>query len=315
MTQAVAHKAAQLWGFDPSNVALAAHRENTVFRVTDPRGMFALRLHRPGYRSANELQSELMWMAMLSRGGMSVPKPIALSDDSLIANVDGVLVDVLSWLPGAPLGAQGAMDGVEDRTGLARDLGRLLAQLHDLSDQWTPPPQFDRPSWDRAGLLGDDPLWGRFWEHPDLSTSQRALFDKIRRQADATLKSCESRLDFGLIHADALTENIMRDDSTISLIDFDDGGWGYRDFDLATFLLRQTSAPDYQDIRTALIRGYAKRRPIDPAMLDLFLVLRALTYPGWIVPRLSEPGARERSVRAITTAADLAERYLSGEPL
>jgi cytochrome c oxidase assembly protein subunit 11 len=51
---------------------------------------------------------------------------------------------------------------------------------------------------------------------------------------------------------------------------------------------------------------------VDPAALDLFILLRALTYPGWIVPRLDEPGGAERSARAIAQAEPLARAYLAG---
>ncbi len=312
MSEALAHQAAALWGFDPARVSLAARRENIVYRAEGSDSAYALRLHRPGYRSQAELDSELHWMAALEAGGMAVPRPLPLPDGQMTAKVGDTLVDVLTWLPGAPLGTGGAMEGVADRPALAHRLGRLLAQLHDLSDDWTPPTGFTRPAWDRAGLLGDAPLWGCFWDHPHLTPDQRALFHAARAQADADLAACEAELDYGLIHADVITENVLRDGDTLYLIDFDDGGWGFRDFELATFLMRFLDAPDYAGIRAALIDGYSIRRCIEPSRLDLFLLLRALTYPGWIMPRLHEPGGTARSARAIATALPLAERYLNG---
>ncbi|MFD1509636.1 phosphotransferase [Lacimonas salitolerans] len=314
MSDERAQQAARLWGFDPGGVTLAARRENVVYRVEADSGTYALRLHRPGYRSAAELESELHWMAALEHGGMAVPRPVPLPDGQMTVLLGDTLVDMLTWLPGQPLGAQGAMDGVTDRPALAHRLGRLLAQMHDLSDGWTPPPGFTRPSWDRAGLLGDDPLWGRFWEHPDLTPDQRALFEAARAQAKAHLAGIESELDHGLIHADVITENIMRDGNALYLIDFDDGGWGFRDFELATFLMRFVDAPDHAEIRAALLEGYSIRRRIDTKTLDLFLTLRALTYPGWIIPRRHEPCGAARSARAIATAVPLAETYLNGGP-
>ena len=45
------------FGFDPEAVPLTfvKMRENTVFRADTPDGPIALRLHRPGYRSLQEL--------------------------------------------------------------------------------------------------------------------------------------------------------------------------------------------------------------------------------------------------------------------
>ncbi len=307
--EALAQRAARLWGFGPDQIRLAARRENIVWRAEDARGAFALRLHRPGYRDADQLLSELQWMDALAQGGLNVPRPVPSRAGALVQEVGDTLVDLLTWLPGAPIGSQGQL-AVADRVGLCRDLGNLLARLHAISDAWSPPPGFSRPKWDRAGLLGDRPLWGPFWDNPDLSEAQRATLLAARAKADAHLAAIEPGLDAGLIHADALSENILIHEGALSLIDFDDGGWGFRDFDLATFLMRFLPASDYPALRAALLEGYATRRAVDPGTLDLFILLRALTYPGWIIPRLHEPGGAERSARAITTALPLAEAYL-----
>ena len=307
--EALAQRAARLWGFGPDQIRLAARRENIVWRAEDARGAFALRLHRPGYRDADQLLSELQWMDALAQGGLNVPRPVPSRAGALVQEVGDTLVDLLTWLPGVPIGSQGQL-AVADRVGLCRDLGNLLARLHAISDAWSPPPGFSRPKWDRAGLLGDRPLWGPFWDNPDLSEAQRATLLAARAKADAQLAAIEPGLDAGLIHADALSENILIHDGALSLIDFDDGGWGFRDFDLATFLMRFLPASDYPALRAALLEGYATRRAVDPGTLDLFILLRALTYPGWIIPRLHEPGGAERSARAITTALPLAEAYL-----
>lgn len=298
-----ATRAAALWGFPPSGLVLAAQRENAVWRVE---GRYALRLHRPGYRTLAELQSELDWMAMLAAGGLTVPRPIPSRNGQLVEVVEDTPVSVLTWLPGRTVGAQGALDGITDRTGYMRRLGALLARLHTLSDDWTPPSGFTRPRWDHPSLTGDAPLWGPFWRNPDLTSAQRAAVLAARSKADAALTRLSQTIDFGLIHADAITENVMIDGDTLMLIDFDDGGWGFRDFDLATVLMRQLVAPDYPALRAALLDGYGRPAP----GLDLMLMLRALTYLGWIIPRMGEPGGPARSARAIATAMPLVNAYL-----
>jgi len=307
---ALAQQAARLWGFGPDQITLAARRENIVWRAKTDGDAYALRLHRPGYRNDSELISELQWMDALVQGGLHVPRPLPSQHGNLVEQVGDTLVDLLTWLPGQPIGAQGQLE-VADRTGMCRALGELLAQMHAISDAWTPPPGFTRPAWDRAGLLGDAPVWGPFWDNPGLTRDQRATLLKARARADADLARIEHSLDYGLIHADALSENILIHEGTLSLIDFDDGGWGFRDFELATFLMRFLPAPDYPDLRAALLDGYASRRAVDTESLDLFILLRALTYPGWVIPRLHEPGGAERSARAIATALPLAEAYLA----
>ena len=306
----IAAEAARHWGLEDARIVLAARRENVVYRVTAGDADYALRLHRPGYRNAAQLESELQWMAVLAEGGLDVPAPLATCAGGFLAEVGGHLVDVLSWVPGAALGKAGQLEGVADRAGFCRALGAAMARMHDIGDAWVRPEGFTRPSWDRDGLLGEAPLWGRFWDHPHLGTEDRELLLEVRAQADAALAGIETEADYGLIHADLLSENMLFDNGRIWLIDFDDGGWGFRDFELATFLLRFTGAPDYAGLRAALCDGYAVRRTVDPARLDLFLLLRALTYPGWIMDRLGEPGAEERSARAISTAVEQARLWL-----
>lgn len=306
----IARRAARHWGLGDAAITLAARRENVVFRVAGEGGDHALRLHRPGYRDAAQLNSELQWMAVLAAGGLSVPEPLATLDGGLTAEVSGHVVDVLGWLPGAPLGRAGELQGIADRPGFCEALGRIMARMHQISDAWARPAGFTRPAWDRAGLLGETPLWGRFWQHPHLSDGQRDLLRTVRVAADKALAGIEGGLDYGLVHADLLSENILHDAGRISLIDFDDGGWGFRDFELATFLLRYVDAPDYADLRAALLAGYGGRRAVDARQLDLFMLLRALTYPGWIMARLDEPGAGERSDRAIATAVTQARAWL-----
>ena len=189
-------------------------------------------------------------------------------------------------------------------------LGPLLARLHAVSDAWERPARFTRPAWDAEGLLGARPLWGRFWEHPHLAPPERALLAEVRERAAAELSARAPELDYGLIHADCIGENILLDaKGAPMLIDFDDGGPGFRAFELATFLMRFLDAPDHGTLRAALLDGYGAKAATAEA-LDLFLLLRALSYVGWIVPRLDEPGGAERSARAIALALPLARAYL-----
>ena len=209
------------------------------------------------------------------------------------------------------MGRTGEPLGTDDRPGLFRAIGREMARLHTVSDDWTPPPTFTRCAWDRDGLLGDSPLWGRFWENPSLTPGQRAHFLQVRELADAELAGMENALDYGLIHADLVRENIMVDGDRLQLIDFDDAGFGFRLFDLATTLIKNRPEPDYPDLKAALIDGYRSQRPIDTDALDLFLLLRALTYMGWIIPRMDEDGSAQRNRRFISVALQLSEAFLS----
>lgn len=307
----VVDQALGLWGLSGSQVTLIATRENYVYRVDQDGTSFALRLHRRGLHSDAALQSELAWLAALGADGIGVPTPVAAKDGQYLHTVDDIQIDVLNWLSGRPFGS--TSDGIDppDRRAVFRAIGREMALFHRASDAWIPPATFSRWSWDRAGLLGESPLWDRFWDNPTLATEDRDLLTRFRAVADADLAQLEASLDYGLIHADLVRENIMTDGQTVRFIDFDDAGFGFRLFDIATALIKNLDEPDYPALKDALLTGYRQERDIDTAPLDLFLALRAVTYVGWIKRRLSEEGGQARNTRFTETAKAVVSEYLN----
>lgn len=306
-----AKKAAHRWPLRVRSLTLAAHRENAVFRLEADEGVFALRLHRSGYRTSNEMVSELRMMAMLESRGISVPRPLAGNDRQFLQTVDDTQVSVLSWLDGQALGETGEPLLLDDRTGTFRALGQLIAKMHKAFDGWKRPPGFARPRLDMQGLVGDNPVWGRFWENPMLRAKQRDILvaarDKLR------LLLADARFDQGLIHADCVSENLLVDDNGISIIDFDDSGFGFRLQDIATALVKHQNEPDYEDLKSALLEGYASHAKLEEGDIDLFLLVRHLSYVGWIVPRMNDDAAKKKSEHFITDAVKRSEAFLKSE--
>lgn len=301
-------EALQHWHLRNASAKLVAQRENVVFQVTQNGHPYALRFHRPGYQSSAMIHSELLWMQFLRKSGLTVPEPEPATSGEMLIASGGYHVDLLTWLHGKPLGATGKPLNIPDRPGTFFKLGALMAELHLLSDSWTPPNTFERQAWDIDGLLGDDPLWNRFWDNPGLSSAQRTKVLAARDRLRADLS--EHAGDFGLIHADMLRENVLLDGDRLGLIDFDDSGFGFRLFDVATTLFKNLSEPDYPILEAAFLQGYQSRRRLDTSLLETFMVLRALTYLGWIIDRMDEAGAEVRQARFIASAMPLVERFL-----
>ena len=90
-----------------------------------------------------------------------------------------------------------------------------------------------------------------------------------------------------MIHADVLRENILVNDGALSLIDFDDSGFGFRLYDLGTALSQNLYEPDYPQIRDALIAGYSQTRPADRSTVEVFTLARTCASVGWAAPRLA----------------------------
>jgi len=296
----VAEQALALWGLQGAPIKLIAQRENAVFQVQTPNSNFALRLHRPGYQTPEAMASELAWMASIGDSGVQVPTPIVNQSGKFLEPFEGYYIDMLSWLTGQPMGCFGQPLALDDRNGTFAQIGRMMAQLHAQADAWNRPNGFQRMAWNRDGLIGENPLWGRFWENPDLPADLQQQMLQCRAQVDVILAN--ENLDYGLIHADLVRENILLEGNQLQLIDFDDCGFGYRLFDVATTLGKNWLEDDAKELEAAFIEGYTSVRQQDWQYLPMFTMLRALTYVGWIVPRIDEPGSDERQERFIRAA-------------
>ena len=298
-----AEEAARHW--DGRMIRLIRDRENHVFEMQTPQGRAALRLHRAGYQSPAAIRSELWWCAALAQAGLPVPAALPARDGSLlVALSDGRHASAIAWMEGEALG-EAAQPNTRPLTlvlDLYHALGGLLAQVHQATDRLTLPPDFTRPQWDWDGLVGDDPLWGRFWDHPAATSDQGATLIRARDILRERLAG-----DIGLIHADVLRENVLVNGRSVSLIDFDDSGFGYRLHDLGTALVQTVQHPEHVQLRDALMAGYGTT---DIEMVEAFTLARTLASVGWTMPRLApdDPINRSHLARAIFCA----KRVLGG---
>jgi Ser/Thr protein kinase RdoA (MazF antagonist) len=273
--------AAKAWGGRVTR--LLRDRENHVFQMVLPDGhRAALRLHRAGYQSPAAIQSELWWCAELARAGLPVPAALPTRDGQLLVPLeDGRMASAIAWIDGEALG-EASLPSPRPLSGQLRlyhALGKLLMRVHRATDTLTLPEGFTRPSWNREGLVGDTPHWGRFWDHPAATPDQRAI---LLRARDALRERLAG--DEGLIHADVLRENVLVNGRSVALIDFDDSGFGFRLYDIGTALIQTLQHPDHDAFRDAVMDGYGTG---DREMVEAFTLARTLASVGWTMPRLA----------------------------
>jgi Ser/Thr protein kinase RdoA (MazF antagonist) len=302
---------------------LVKYRENAIFSVRRHCGSrFALRIHRSGYHSDAALASELIWMQALARTGIEVPEVVRTREgETHVWAADAAMpekrqVDLLVWLEGDPLSeieARGSL-GLEERRALYADVGALAARLHNQAATWSPPTGFARHDWYAEALLGDAPLWGRFWELDGLTPPQVALLKQVRERAFGDLAGYGASSEYsGLIHADLVPDNVLVNGTRLHPIDFDDAGFGWHMFDLATILYFTLDDGDHAALRRAVLDGYRSVRPLpdrDEERMPLFLLVRGLTYLGWVHTRRETATARELTPTLIERCCDLAAEYV-----
>ena len=194
--------------------------------------------------------------------------------------------------------------------------GDCRAHSPALGAFWQQPDEFVRHAWDEEGLIGANPFWGRFWELEQLSDEQRELLQLARRTARKDLRQYGRHLgNFGMIHADLVPENLLIEGPQLRLIDFDDAGFGWHMFELATALYFTLDEPHHREIANALLSGLTglvrTLTERDEALLPLFLFLRGTTYVGWVQSRPETETAKTLGPMLVERACMLAERYLS----
>jgi Ser/Thr protein kinase RdoA (MazF antagonist) len=324
----LAQTALDRWDLAATNLTPIKVRENAVFRIDlEGGGRAVLRVHRHGYHTDSALESEFAWLRALESSGIRVPRVIRSRDGRDFERVEcrGAgsaasvrQVDVFEWIDGRQLGSiESGVAGDEDAVAAQYfQIGALAARMHDHTERWQPPPAFHRHSWDAAGLVGEAPLWGRFWELEALAPAERELLTRVRRALSLDLETFGRTPDrYGLIHADLIPENLLIDGERICVIDFDDAGYGWHLFELATSLFFISTESAYSAAREALIGGYRSERPLsDEAIgrLPLFLAARGTTYLGWVHTREGTETARELTPYLVERACAVAEEYLRG---
>ena len=302
-----ADEAAGHWG--GTVLRLIGARENRVYELTFGNCRAALRLHRTAYQTEAAIRAEIDWCAALASAGLPVASPVpTLAGERLVRLSTGRHASVTGWVEGLPLGANGTalVQPVARQIDLHHRLGRLLADIHLATDA-APPAPFPRPAWDIDGLTGKAPLWGRFWEHPAASDVDRATLRAARGFLRAGLMALKGA-DFGPIHADVVRENVLVGEDTLSLIDFDDCGTGFRLYDLGTAMMQNEYEPARDDLRDALVAGYAELRPADAATVDLMTLARGCASVGWMMPRLAPDDPIH--ARHIARAVRMAQRIM-----
>lgn len=310
--------AAPAWGLSPATqVALLTVSENATFRADDPgrAGPVVLRVHRPGYHTRAEIESELAWIEALRADAVAdIPAPLPARAGGHLAGfeMDGETRAVAAFE---------FMTGEEPRMGadLApgfRDLGAISARLHAHARVWTPPAGFVRKRWDFRTTIGAAPHWGDWRAAPGLTADGRAVLERLCDTLRARLAAFGDGPDrFGLIHADLRLANLLIDDAgRIGVIDFDDCGFGWFLYDFAAAVSFFEHEPVIPTLREAWVEGYRSVAPLDDAdiaMLPDFVMLRRLMLTAWIASHAETPTAQEFGDGYTDGTVALAERYLA----
>ena len=288
--------------------------ENQTFRIDCADGRkFALRLARPGYHTADEFASEMAWIEALQKAQtVPVARPIHGRDGNYVQQVATHNALLFEWV-------EGSEPKITDNLmGLAEQLGALAAQLHEHALQWHRPKNFTRPRWDFDAALGSEMRWGDWHQGLGVKPYMLPLLSRTVNKIEQRLKAYgEGEQRFNLIHGDLRLANLLKHKSQVTVIDFDDCGFGWLMYDAATMISFHEHEAQAQEMIQRWIEGYGKIRRLsheDEQAIQTLIMYRRVLLLAWLGSHSDIELAREVESTFADQTLVLSERFvLSGK--
>ncbi|RWR10981.1 phosphotransferase enzyme family protein [Paenirhodobacter populi] len=305
------------WGVAAdASVRLLTISENATFLVEEPSGAKRVfRVHRPGYHSKVQIESELSWIAALrAEGVIDTPAPVAALDGTLLqAFRDGNeerFAACFEYIPGH------APDADADLARWFRVLGAITAKMHAHAHRFSSPDWFERKHWDWETTIGPKAWWGDWRLAGQLDAEGHAVIaaaaERLKEMTDAFGQGPDR---FGLVHCDMRAANLLVSGERLFVIDFDDCGFSWFGYDFAASVSFIEDDPALPALRQAWVEGYRSVAPLAPeveAMLPAFVMLRRIQLTAWLATHSETPTAAALPDYANGTVA-LARAFLEHE--
>ena len=142
-----------------------------------------------------------------------------------------------------------------------------------------------------------------------------SLFERTVNLIGERLKKFGKGHDrFDLIHCDMRLANLLIDDDTTKVIDFDDCGFGWLLYDCATTVSFFEHKPEVPELISAWVRGYRKVIDLpeeDEREIPTFIMLRRLLLVAWIGSHSETELARSMGVEYTKGTVPLCEKYIA----
>ncbi|QPC84902.1 phosphotransferase [Phototrophicus methaneseepsis] len=295
-------------GYANASVTWLAHTHNAVFLVENEAKNAVLYLYEHGV-DFDMLLSEWEWLRAISMGThLTVSqylKLIQVRDEQTQQLIQGAIRQYLAGEPVAPANLTPAQMSL---------IGDFLAELHDFSARYTPIPNFVRPHLDYEGLFGPDGIY-----HPGegvavFTAQQNAVMQAVTEHVRTAMTELgKSRSEYGLIHGDLLSKNILFHEGNLRAIDFEYSGWGYYLYDLTPLLWQLKAQANYSTLAEALWNSYTSKRPLSArhkALLETFIAARQVASMRWLASNMTLPTVRDNAELLIAQRTTELEGFL-----
>lgn len=274
----LAERMAADYGLQDARCQLITATLRDVYCVISRTGRHILIIYRHDQQTLDEIAAEWQLVDYLAGHQVPVVPAIPARNGNTILTFQapegrryGV---VTAYVPGQHLRQRPSPEA----TG---SYGQIIATLHALADRM--PTPFARTGRELGTTL-----------QQSIAAIQAVVID---RPGDvAYLAACASELqmavralpqqspEYGIIHGDVIRTNaLVADDGAVRVIDFELCGWGWRAYDIASYLLTIRGDPQENHLADAFLTGYTSMRTLTPheqAHLPLFEAIRAIFEIG-----------------------------------
>jgi Ser/Thr protein kinase RdoA (MazF antagonist) len=308
---ALAERALAFYELADASLTFATYTNNAVFRVDANGQRYVLRVHRPGYKPAAWIRSELAWLSEIAQTStLRVPVPVGDPYVGHLQGYDGdALCTLLRWVDGDPLDAEGFT--LDD----ARAVGKLAGDLHNVSARFAAPLAFERPRLDWDGLFAPGGVYDPGEGMALFSNEHLAVIADVAERVRETMTALgDGSQAFGLIHADLIAKNILKDaDGGFGLVDFDECAWGWYLYDLTPLIWLMRGTDRMHAVRDALLAGYAEKRSLPDGTVDhvdVFVAARHVASVRWVAGNADHPAIRGKAEAIIAERVETMRQFL-----
>ncbi|MCE2565256.1 phosphotransferase enzyme family protein [Komagataeibacter sp. FNDCF1] len=300
------------YALEPDTSArLVTLSENATYLVREPRTgrCRIMRLHRPGYRSIGQIESELEWMVALKESG-------AARVADIMRTRGGERVARLACGNGGEEQFAVLFEFLHGENPDENNLQAIAARMHEQAAQWRRPPGFTRMEMDIDYAIGPRGFWGYWGANRAIDDSLYDLLSIAEQRLRADLRQYGGQgAHFGLTHCDMRAANLIMCRRVLHVIDFDDCADTWQMYELAGFLSFREAEMDISACAGRWLNAYAAHRPLTEADLrciPALIMTRRLLLVGWFATHGHTVEVREMGNAFVEASRTVARRYLDG---
>ncbi len=253
---ALCDQLSEAYGLTDVRVQLLKATMRDVYEVTADQGRFVATIYSHHDSQPSHVFAEQVFTNFLMRKGAPVITTLPTQRDEylvLLPFPEGSrFLALLPHIDGEPFSKQPTSEQI-------RQYGEAIARIHLAADHYAGP--LKRPVYQTNRLL---------WEPYETIKSTlrdrvniRALRNIAERVAQGLQQLQTKRPWFGMIHGDVVPSNaLFQKDGTLTVIDFDLCGYGWRMYDVATFFNEARYWNMGDSAQAAFLEGYESIFPI-----------------------------------------------------